>query len=383
VANTITNVVPQLLAQGLLALRENAIMPRLVNRSYDTLAAQRGNVINIPLPSSISARAVSPSVTNATNQDMAPSVANVTLDQWYEASFQLSDSDMVAVTDGVMPMQASEAIKSLANNMDAYILGKHTAFFGIAGTPGTDPFNASLNIAASARMLLNRQNAPRDDRRAVIDPMADANLLINTQILQSDQRGDSQGIIEGTIGRKLGFDWFMDQNIVTYTPGTGWASGNIASTVGGAIGDTTLNIINATASGQIKIGDVFYLTADADRNQYVVTVTATISATVQKAITFYPPLKAAVATGATLVVVSVTYAANLAFHRDAIAFASRPLQDLSGYGNIIASEVDPISGVALRLEVSRQYKQTTFAFDVLYGAAVIRPDLGAKIAGGS
>lgn len=382
-ANTITEVVPKLLAQGLLALRENAILPRIVNRSYDTLAAQRGNVINIPIPSAISARAVTPAVAMASNLDFTPTVAVVTLDQWYEAPFQLSDNDMVSVMENVIPMQASEAIKSLANNIDAYILGKHTSFYGLAGTAGTEPFNGSLNIAASARMLLNRQLAPLSDRRAVIDPMADSNLLINTEVLKVNERGDRDGLIEGTIGRKLGFDWFMDQNVPTYTPGTGWASGNIASTVAGAVGDTTLNIINATASGQIKVGDIFYLTADADKNQYVITTTGTISATVAALISFYPPLKTTAATGATLVVVSLPYAANLAFHRDAIAFASRPLADMNGYGNMIASQVDPVSGLALRLEVSRQYKQTTFSFDVLYGSAVVRRELGAKIAGGS
>ena len=43
--------------------------------------------------------------------------------------------------------------------------------------------------------------------------------------------------------------------------------------------------------------------------------------------------------------------------------------------------VDPVSGVALRLEVSRQFKQTTFSYDVLGGAAVIRRELGVKILG--
>ena len=49
-ANTVTNVLPKLLAQGLMALRQNAVMSRLVNRSYDTLAAGKGAVINMVGP---------------------------------------------------------------------------------------------------------------------------------------------------------------------------------------------------------------------------------------------------------------------------------------------------------------------------------------------
>jgi hypothetical protein len=67
----------------------------------------------------------------------------------------------------------------------------------------------------------------------------------------------------------------MDQNVTTYTPGTGWASGFIASTVAGVIGQTTLNVINATASGQVKVGDIFTVVGDTSNagsaQQYVVT----------------------------------------------------------------------------------------------------------------
>ena len=380
-SNTITNVLPKLLAQGLMALRENAIMTRLVNRQYENLAAQKGNVINVPIPSAIATRDITPSVTMNSNVDFSPTVALVTLDFWKEAPFHLSDNDMVSVMDGTIPMQASEAIKALGNAVDSYILGKHTGFYGLAGTAGTTPFATAIIEAGTARKLLNKQLAPMDNRRIVLDPDAEDAALRLSNILQFDQRGDQGGIISGSIGTKLGIDWYMDQNVPSYTPGTGWASGNIASTVGGAVGDTTLNIINATASGSINIGDIFTLTADTAGQQYVVTAEATISATVAVAISFYPALKTTVATGATLEVVSATYVANLAFHRDAFAWASRPLADIQGLGNAIMSAVDPVSGVALRLEVSRQYKQTTFSYDILGGANVIRRELGVKIAG--
>lgn len=381
-ANTLTNYLPKLLAMGQMALRENAIMTRLVSSDLQTKAQEQGDVINVPIPSAISARTVTPAVTQAANQDWSPTNVQVTLDFWREATFQMSDQDLQEVEDGTIPMQASEAVKALANAVDDYILGKHVGFFGASGTAGTTPFASTIVAAGAARRLLNRQLAPLDTRYGVLDPDAEANLLGVTNVLQFDQRGDAGGIVNGSIGRKLGFDWHLDQNIPSYTPGTGWASGNIASTVSGAVGDTTLNIINATAAGQIKVGDIFELTADtANNHQYVVITTNTISATVAALIEFYPALKTVVNTGATLVVVSVTYQANLAFQRGALAWASRPLQDIDGHGNSMLSAVDPISGIALRLEVSRQYKQTTWSYDILGGANVIRRELGVKIFG--
>ena len=381
-ANTITNVLPKMLAQGLMALRQNTVMTRLVNTSYSDLAAAKGNVINVPIPSAIATRDVTPAVTMAANVDSSPTVALVTLDFWKEAPFQLSDADLLSVDAGTIPMQASEAIKSLANAVDSYIIGKHVGFFGKVGTQGTTPFGGSMNMASAARKVLSKQLTPLDNRRAVIDPDAEDNLLLNSNILQAEQAGSAAAITDGAISRKLGFDWFMDQNITSYTPGSAW-SNSASWTFDGsnAIGVTTADVVY-TASGTVKLGDIFALTAGG--LQHVVTASITVVTAVTIGLSFYPGLRTAVATAATLVVGGTTaYVANLAFHRDAFAWASRPLQGsgIDGLGHTFATAVDPVSGIALRLEVSRQYKQTTYSFDILGGANVVRREYGAKIAG--
>lgn len=378
-SNTITQVLPKMLAQGVMALRQNAVGPRLVNRDYETIAAQKGNVINIPIPSAIAARSVTPSVIMNSNVDVAPTVAQVTLDHWMEAPFQLSDNDFISVVNGTIPMQASEAIKALANDADKYLWGKHTGFFGAAGTAGTTPFNGSLTVAGTARKLLNKQLAPMDNRFGVLDPDAENNFLQTPNILQVNFEGSDEGLVNGTIGRKIGIDWYMDQNITTYTPGTACVTGYIASTVAGAIGDTTLNIINSTATGVLNVGDIF--TIGGGSQQYVVKTAANVAATTPVAITFYPALVSAAATGVALTVIGTTYVVNLACHRDALAWASRPLAGVFAAGNIFQAPTDPISGIALRLELSRQYKQETFSFDYLAGANIVRPELGVKILG--
>jgi hypothetical protein len=126
-ANTITNVLPKMLAQGVLGPPAERRHPPPRQSRLRSIAAGFGNVINIPIPSAIAARAVTPSVVMNSNVASSPTVALITLDHWMEAPFEVTDNDRLSVDPTFFPMQASEAIKSLGNDADAYLLGKHTA----------------------------------------------------------------------------------------------------------------------------------------------------------------------------------------------------------------------------------------------------------------
>ena len=309
--NDLSKVVDKLLAQGLLALRGTCVMPRLVNSDYSNLAAQQGASIDVPIPSAIKAQAVTPGATSQDTGDISPVAATIKLDRWMEAPFYLTDKDLMEANRGVIPMQASEAVKAIANDVNATLLGLGRKFYGIVGTPGTTPFSTVVD-ATNARKVLNRQLAPVNDRRIVLDPDAEAAALGLSGFADVSKSGDARPIIDGTIGRKYGFDWAMDQQVPTFE----------ASVM--TEGALTVNGANEA--------------------------------------------------GAQVV--------SLAFHRDAIAFATRPLMDsANGLGNLTQSAVDPVSGLSLRLEVSREHKRTRFSYDILYGADVVRGELGCRIAG--
>jgi hypothetical protein len=203
--------------------------------------------------------------------------------------------------------------------------------------------------------------------------------------LQADQRGDQEGIIEARIGRKLGANWHLDQNITSHTAGTmvNGASAKVALiTTAVAVGGTTIAVDHVTLTGTLVEGDVF--TISGHSGTYVVTNSPRVTASGNEitGITISPALRAAVTDNET-VTVQATSTTNLLFHPDCFALATRPLSDndAGDLGSIIMSDQDPVSGLFLRLEVSRQHKQTQFAYDILYGAACVRPELGARILG--
>lgn len=375
-ANTLTEAIPQLLAQGLVCLRENAIMPRLVNSQYSLMAAEQGDTITIPVPSAITAKAVSPAVTPATTGNVVPTKVSISLDQWYEAPFHMTDKDLLEVQTGYLPKQAQEAIKALSNNVDNALLGLYTGIYGFAGTAGTDPFASSTAEATEARKVLNNQLAPLDNRRFVFNADAEANALGLRAFTDMSFSGDMQAIVEGNLNRKLGFDFFLDQNIPEHTCGA--RTGSIVTAATQTVGTGTITWSGGT--GNTAIGDQF--TVAGDTQVYVCTNATDSGSGVQS---FTPTAKVAWAASAVATfkgTASTAYAQNLAFHRDCLAFASRPLMDIGdGLGNQIYAAGDPISGIALRLEVSREHKRTRFSYDILYGVEMVRADLGTRIWG--
>ena len=319
--NDLSKVVDKLLAQGLLALRGTCVMPRLVNSDYSNLAAQQGASIDVPIPSAIKAQAVTPGATSQDTGDISPVSATIKLDRWMEAPFYLTDKDLMEANRGVIPMQASEAVKAIANDVNATLLGLGRKFYGIVGTPGTTPFSTVVD-ATNARKVLNRQLAPVNDRRIVLDPDAEAAALGLSGFADVSKSGDTRPIIDGTIGRKYGFDWAMDQQVPTFEASV-MTEG--ALTVNGAneAGTQVVSLAKATNAASLKEGDI--LTIAGDGQTYVVTEAVSL-AVGNTAVKIYPGLARAT-TGSEAVTVSGSHVMNLAFHRDAIAFATRPLMD--------------------------------------------------------
>lgn len=368
-ANTLTNVTPQLLAQGLMALRKATILPRLVNTDYSNVAAAKGSTIDVPIPSAISATAVTAAITPPANTDVSPTTVAIALDKWYEAAFYLTDKELGQVIAGHIPMQASEAVKALAEQLNSDLFAEYKGVYGYVGTAATTPFASDTTAATAARKTLNTQLAPLSPRFTVLDPDAEANALDLRAFQDASFRGDAAGIVEGQIGRKLGFDFFMDQQVPTHTT---TAAGTI--TVDDAAHAAGASTITWDGGGTAPAaGDVF--TAAGDTQTYtVVSSTATV-------ITHSPVGQVALADDAALTF-KASHVVNLAAHRDAFALAIRPLEAPGdGLGNIIESAVDPVSGLALRLEVSRQHKQTRWSFDILYGVKLVRAALACRVAG--
>ncbi len=389
-ANTFSSLIPQILKSvGLPTLRENAIMTRLINTSVANVEGQVGQTVDVPIPTARTVRTVVPSASGPTNQDSTLSVVQVTLNNWRESTFYMTDKQMEETAAGAVPMQAQEALKALINDVEDKIFTDVKEVYKHSGSAGTTPFSTNLAAFKDARVRLNKGSlggagpASVQDRRVVLGPDAEGNALVLGQFLKADERGDQGGIITGNIGMKLGSQWFMDQNVKTFS---NLVSLNkvtaVVSKVAYTALATTVTMDRATLTGKLKKGALFTITGLA--RQFVVTATVT-AASNAIAVAISPALGAALASNITITFASPNKSsevANLHFHRDAFALASRPLgrSRFTGEGGF-QTIVDPVSGLVVRLEVRRQWRQVTWAWDILFGTKLTRPELCARVLG--
>ncbi|AUB36143.1 Major capsid protein Gp5 [Nostoc flagelliforme CCNUN1] len=377
-ANSLDAAIPRILAQGLKALRENAVMAQIVNRSFDVDAQREGASVDVPIPSAMGeADDVTPSANNTSGQDVTPKFVPVKLNRWKKKDFYMTDKDLKEVMGGYFNLQVTEAARSIANAIDKDILRLYKGVWGVAGLAGQTPFQfedsqalyKGLAPARDARKVLNRQLAGTSDRRIVLDVDAEANATALPQFTSAMDSGSDVTIKEGMIGRKLGFDWYMNQNVLTHDT---QAAGTITTSGGGNIlGASTLTVAGCTTAP--AEGDVFRTAGDP---QYYVVQAGSTTGSWKIA----PALRSNIP-DATAITVVADHVVNLAFHKDAFALAVRPLLDVDPLGNRIETFTDDVSGLTMRLEISRQNKQTLFSFDVLYGVALVRPECACRIVG--
>ena len=403
-ANSLSNIMPKILARALLTLRTRCVMPRLVNSDYGADAAQKGSTIDIPVPVAVSTTNVSVSNTPTDKTGLTPGVVQISLDQWKQnVPIGLTDKDLLEIeaSETFLPMQLTEAVKALASDVNQQIIGNYKnlnrGVYNIAGTLsdgfGQTPFDGTyqgVSGATLARKILNEGLCPKTDRRGVVDFTCEANMLDLAQFSDAEKIMSAVVRMEGEIGRKYGIDWVADDDVPTHTGGTLEDAGTC--TAAGTAGEAVVTLTNTSGSTEtVLLGDILRFAGDSQTYNVIARTASaeysdgvyTFTGTPDVVIVGINPVLGTSPSGAA-VTVAADHVVNMVFHRDAFAFATRPLLDVTrqySLGSKMVSMQDPVTGLVLRLEVSRQHKQTVWEFDILWGSELIRPELATRIIG--
>lgn len=383
-ANSLTNLTPQILAQILSVLRENSIMPRLVNNQYGTEAAAQGSTIDINDIGDMTVYDVTAGAypDSGIVSDVTSTKKQLTLSNFKAVTFKLTDKEIYEIQNGTVPRALEKSVRAMANQVDADLLALYKDVYNYVGTAGTTPFGSSTVEAQTASRILTTNLAPKAERYMVLDEFAYANALGLDVLQKVNESGDSETLRDAMISRAVGFDWAEDQNVATHTS---TASGNYALDANATAGATTIVVDDDAGANPTDavVGDIFNIAGDT--TNYVITAISTATPTANEDTwTISPPLAANASDGDNITMVTSsasTSVQNLAFHREAFAFASRPMIDLQTPGSILQTLNDPISGLSMRYEIQRGWKETVFSLDMLYGVLAVRPSLACRIFG--
>jgi hypothetical protein len=222
------------------------------------------------------------------------------------------------------------------------------------------------------------QKVPPTDRRVVLHPITHAKYAPLDAVLHADKRGKPLTINEYAIGRILGADYYMDQNVPAQTSSivdtAGTLSGNAAA------GATAATIAALTDTEVVAAGDVFKV-AGSDKG-YLIVTGGTVGSTVCT-ITFSPGLDGAITSGAVVTFnggKASGFKSSLAFHKNFFALVSRPLAPYLGG---VTCAVETYKGISCRVayEGTTSNKTNNMSVDMLFGVKTLDKELAAKLCG--
>lgn len=387
-ANTISStLIDRMYAMSLKAFRKKtSILQYVLRYDREMNASFHGDTVVIPKPATFTDAMVgnvTPSNTPPAPSDITLNLATVTLNNWKKVGYALTDREVDQLQSGTFTDQFDAAIDALARTIVTSVWANYTGIYQYAGTAGTTPFASNTAVAQDARKLLNKSGVPMEKRAMILNFDADANSIGLGVFQQYLQKGDSETLREGTIKRALGYDWAIDGYLPSFTGGTlsnGTSKAALINKADVAVGDTTVPIDSGTLTGTLVVGDLF--TVAGDTQQYVVTANVTAASNAIASLAFSPPAAVAWADNAAVTFVASHAVAGVALHPQAIAFASKPLDNvLFEGGSQIRQFPDPVSGLTLCLEITRQYKQTVAEFSCLWGSTLSRAEAAVRILG--
>ena len=361
--------------EALLRLRNNLVMRQLVYNNHSNEFANVGDTIQVRKPATFTANEWAGSTST---QNIVEDNVLVKLDKVADVSVNVTAKELALNIQDFGFQIVEGAMQALAQKIDEDIMGlyKYIPYRGTGGTPGSLP-NA-LACVADARATLNTQKVPFSNRYMVLSPATEANLLVLDAIAGAEKSGSTQALREANMGRIMGFDMYMSQNVMSHSRGT-WESQSPQVSGTPDAGSTTWTVKNLTQSNHsINVGDMFTIN-QFDKTYTVVgkPVTASEASSTTHEIDVWPPLEAAGVDGAAITVLA-NHVANLAFHKHAFAFVNRPLALPMGGAQ---GAVENFEGLSVRVTMGYEMseKRNNISFDILYGVKTLQPELAMRL----
>lgn len=409
--------------EALRVLHNNIVFAKGVNKQYSDEFARKegkiGNTINVRKPPQYYVRDGKTMQTQAATETY---VAVELTNQW-GVDINFSSQELSTSIDDFSERFIKPAMAKLASHVDYQGLALAKDVYNQVGTPGSTPgtnTGSGLLVANTPGIFLNAGAVldmfacPRDENRnIVLNPQAMAGSVSGLSGLYQDQGRIADQYRNGMMGRALGFNFAMDQNVNTLTTGAHAGTYTDFKVDGADQTGSTLHIDGFTAStATITAGEVFTIAGVYSVNpenqqstgelaRFTVVTGGTVDGSGDIDLTISPSIvvagtgvangtvNAGPADGALISFLSLaavstqtaeTRPMNLAYHKDAFTLATADLILPEGVHFAARETYDGIS-----MRIIRQYDinndNMPCRIDILGGWKTLRPEFACRIAG--
>ncbi|MEO5329952.1 MAG: hypothetical protein H7829_17110 [Magnetococcus sp. THC-1_WYH] len=389
--------------EALRILHQKLTFVGAINRQYDDsfakTGAKIGDSLKIRLPNQYTVR--TGKTLNA--QDTTESSVTLQVATQKGVDMNFSTADMTLSLDDFSKRILEPAMAVLAANIEADAISMYKDIYQEVSDVGA---TTSLAAVLNASKRLSLALAPSDGRCLLLSEKSNVDLVSANSTLYNDRAKISEQYRKGFIGNEFfGFDdAYKSTHLPIHTTGTE-AGADTGANVNGANQTGASVTVNGTVTGTFKKGDIISFAGCYDvhpetKSAYSHLKQFVVTSDVDTGYSSIPISPSIVTSGATqncsasptntgevwkvesddttAIAGSADYQIDLAFHKDAFAFATADLIMPKGV-DFAAREV--YDGISIR--IVRQYDinndNMPCRLDVLYGYKTIRPELACRI----
>lgn len=374
-----------------------------INRQYDdsfaNSGAKIGDSLKIRLPNQYTVR--SGKTLNAQDTSESSVTLQVATQKGVDVNF--SSAELTMELDDFSKRILEPAMSVLAANIENDALSMYKDVYQEVSDVG-----ATLSLAGvlKARKRLTQALAPQDGCTLLLSPTSNVDLVSAASTLYNDRSKVAEQYRKGLIGNDFfGFDMAFQNSLMPIHTTGSEAGADTGANVNGATQSGSTIAVNGTVTGTFKKGDIvsfegcydvhpetkaqlshlkqFVITSDvnASYSELPISPALTVSGAGQNC-SGYPTNAGAVykqeSDDSTGIGASADYQIDLAYHRDAFAFATADLVLPKGV-DFAARQV--LDGISMRIVRAYDINNDNMPcrIDVLYGYKAIRPELACRI----
>jgi hypothetical protein len=378
------NLIPPMLTGFSRAWKYQVNLLNTIVSDVGAMRGVKGETIKTNYAEDLSVTDVEPSLTLPAGERPQYYDVTIELQHWKKVRFELPDRE---IADGIgrtiIPQTIQTAASNMADHMNQAILSEIKSTGNVITTTGT-PVSSYADVVAMNKLLSMR--APVPNRMMVFGRDSEANLLVLPQFLEDNFHAPAGTIMNGVIGRKLGFD-FMPVNTnnndlvsevsgdVTFTVGE-FKPNRDSTVVATTAGTGTFNVGNILVAQSINGTDVTTQPIDkriltVSKSGLVAGGSATINVRAGHDFIEYT-------NGATIVAKLLKIQdEGFAYQKNACVLVMRPSETL-GFADGRGTVYDKGNNISYTLEKERAHKITLFTLDMLYGIHTVKPDFAVR-----